>query len=674
MILKSKVLAATIEDELMNLHDEEQGIIVNEITDLNTELRALVKSVPLVFGDNVDLTNLQIDTNEVLTNVVKLTNDINATNEENDQVGIILSSQILTDTIICQIEKNEKTDGSGMLVIPEEVSWKDEGSNAGEVRNILGALKVIFTDEEGNVNVDLEQIDANIIVELDDDKLDTAFTSQVMLATFYGNLHELVDGDLNGVLYIKEGTKENKEEAIQFIQSIQVVFEATNTDLNTMSASTFDINVFMEFDDDQIDTFLASSIISYSAAYQVLPILSEGGALYDYAKLNATTEEDKVLEVEEDLPNLIRVIRDLKADGIPYDEFNFDAFETAINSATEGLPANATLEEINAAKDSKADSIAETLLQSQILTQSLDKMFDKILSETLSSEYMELVQLPLSSNPETSKELWKGNATDEGELKRIMRVVASINTFAATGADNSSIDNPEELTIPLKKVNHSLVLHGLLPKFVETATANVDSWRRVDANGDYVLPETVEAWDDEIDVLANLIIEVKEVDLASLEVTGDNAVDPNKLGTILYLINDSIMIDIEKVVEPLEAGVEAVFEVDVTLGTVTPSDGQSEHDAWDQEIAQIVIVVTKLQAINELSLEGTNGVANANAIGGFLDAASESQLLEPVVEEVVNKIVGPLLSMPYVGAIIQGYLDAEGTYTEKLVKIAELIS
>ena len=133
------------------------------------------------------------------------------------------------------------------------------------------------------------------------------------------------------------------------------------------------------------------------------------------------------------------------------------------------------------------------------------------------------------------------------------------------------------------------------------------------------------------------------------------------------------MIDIEKVVAPLEAGVEAVFEVDVTLGTVTPSAGQTEHDAWAGEIAKIVTVVDRLQKINELSLDGENGVANANAIGGFLDAASESQLLAPVVDEVVNSIVGPLLSVPIVGGMIEDLLEEEGSYTDKLVSIAELL-
>jgi len=675
VILRSKVLELTIKDMLEELDDDNEDIVVNEITDLNAELRALVKSIPLVFGDEVDLNNLTVDTNEVLTKVVNLTNNINANTEDQDQVGVLLGSQILSDTIIRQIELNEKTEDGGMLVFPdnsEEINWRDSGNNPGELRNILGALRVVFTD--GNVNLD--EIDANIIVELEEEKLDTVFTSEIMLLTFYDNLHELTSGtgSLNGVIYIKEGTEETKEEAIQFIQSIQVVFGETGTNLNTMTLETFDINVFMKFDDDEIDTFLASSIISYSAAYQVLPILSENGELYHYVNLNTTTEEDKVLEVEEDLPNLIKVIRDLNAEGIPYDEFNFAAFETAINNTVNDLPSSATLEEINAAKDAKADSLAEVLLQSQILTQSLDKMFEVILSETLSDEYMELVQLPLSSDPKESEKLWKGEGTDEGELKRIMRVVASINAFASEGANNSDIDNPEELTIPLKKVNHSLVLHGLLPKFVNTATANVDSWRKVDENGDYVLPETVEAWDIEIDVLAQLIIEVKEIDLAHLVITGDGAIDANKLGDILYLINDSVMIDIEKVVEPLEIGVEKVFDdIDVTLGNVTPREGQSIHDAWDEEIAKLVTIVPKLQAINALDLYGSNAEANATAIGEFLDAATESHLLAPAIDAIIDYLVGPLLSYPIIGPMIQEYLDGDGTYTEKLVNIVQLL-
>ena len=546
-------------------------------------------------------------------------------------------------------------------MLPAEVNWYDEGSNSGELRRVIKALSVIFADG----NVDIEAIDANIVMELNDEELDAAFSSSIMLETFYANVNDLMAGSLNGVLYIKTGTVKDKEEAINFVNSIKVVLDATDSDLNSMDGSSFDINVFMSFNDQQIDTFTRSNIVRYSAAKQVLGIISgDTAALRNYIVLNGKNDEEKTLEVEADLANLIRAIRDLDQNGIPYEQFSFVAFETAINSAASNLGSSATLKEIDDAKNAKADSIAESLLKSQIIVQSLNTMINSILSDTLSSGYMALV------NTDLTEAQWRGEGEDIGELKRIMRLVSSINSFNS-GADNSMISDPNELVIPLKKVNHSLVLHGLLPRFVETATVNIDSWRRTDADGRKVLPSTVDEWDVEIETLANLIVEVQDIDLANINVTGDDAIDPDKLGAILYLINDSVMIDIEKVIEPLEEGVKAVFELEnVEMGTVTASAGETLHDAWDVEIGKIVEIVRKLQDIDELTITGTNGINNAEKIGAFLDAASESQILSPAVDSVITSIVGPFRSIPQVESIISG----EGTYTEKLVSIATFLS
>lgn len=720
-VFSSSVIHATVDKYLVEM-DADGTIVYKDVEDLKYEFKYLLKSSTLVFGEEFKFSELSdINTNDVLYNISHLENDINGSSEE-DEVGVLLNSKILSDTIVMYIEDYSSEDDSPIVMPDGEIEWYDYNVGStkepGELRSMIGALGVLFAGEE---EIDLNSIDANIIKGLDDNDVDTMLESviiygtikdilegldgelvvneitdlntelkalikaidvvfeededlnnpefdvnvilkitdaemdqildsMIIFDTFYGKLHELTEGDLEGILVFKPGMDEDKEELINFVGSIKVVLG--DQDLTDMDESSFDIDVFINLSNEEIDKLLESVLVKYSAALQVdIVLYGDEAPLNDYVELS-NNETMRIYEIEHDLADLLRVIRDLDNKGINYNEFSFEAFENAINDGDD--------------PDSNALELSNILTQSQIITQSLNKMMRNILSESISEEDMENVRTDLSDNE------WKGTGSDEGELTRLLKLIILLEQFTGEEANNSSIDDPEELSTPLKQINHSLVLHGLIPSFMRTATENLDEWMSGDE------PETVNEWDQEIDVLSALIAKVYSMDLnlGELELTGDNAVDVNELGFILHKVNESIMLDINNIVIPLEVGISSTFAVEIELDT----SSLDSEDAWDVEIDNIVNAVHKLQNVTDTDITSkeivpekygsTNkGYQNATEVGMFLDECCKSVILEQVVDAVIDSVV-PSGYGTYVDIFLAQF---GGSYTLTLQKISSLI-
>lgn len=715
LLFKSDIIRLTVDKYLTDLNQDEV-IVYQDVTDLNEEFKYLLKSLILVFGEDFKFADLEeIDTNEVMTNVVHLENDING---NNDEVGTIINSKILSDTIAMYIKDFAEEDGSPIVILSEPV-WRDSYiggvKTAGELRNIFGALGVMFKNTD---YIDLNSLDANIIKGLNDndvdeilksniigwtieselealdgqlvvnditnlntelkalvkaieivfdenvdlnnpefnvdvileittDELYQILESRIIFDTSYNELHNLTEGDLAGILVFKPGMDESKEELVNFINGIKVVLG--NNNLSNMQSSDFDVDKFINLTNDEIDTILLSVLIKYSAALQLeSAVYGYDAPLKDYIELSSN-EDVRIYTIEEDLDNLIRVLRDLNNKGIDYNEFSYESFENAINSGDD--------------PDKNAEDIADILIQSTIITQSLNKMMRNLLSDVLSSEDMQNV------NTNLTERQWKGTNSEEGELSRLLKLLIEIDQFVGEDANqNSQIDDPNVLASPLKKINHSIVLHGLLPSFVETATENVETWMSGDK------PQTVGEWDSEIDILSELIAKVYSLDikLESLEISGDNSINPNDLEYLLVRINHSIMLDINNIVDPLEDGIEYTFNINVEIST-------AELDTtakWDVEIAKIIDGVEALQLISDTDIlsdevvpskygSTDKGYQNATEVGMFLDACCESVILSQVIDSIIYSIVPEYINFDTI-------IDQFGSYTLALQQVSNL--
>ncbi|MDY4144645.1 MAG: hypothetical protein SOY54_00275 [Bacilli bacterium] len=707
-VLSSKVISKTVDQKLHDLSNENEDIVCGEIDDLNTEVKALIKAARIILTNEsgeVDLVNPQFDIEKImhltdaeqndllssqiivdsiknklikmndttilvvnqkgisdwkqeLKNVLVILNQENKIlsadengkylvtpkvdmkniyNLDDKQISEILASKIIVDTIVIKLCDMEELNTSNIVseitkpypnfnslskeeqnqIITSSPIWYD-GEELGEVHKLFLAAKSVTKNGEVNINQ---------LKSLDDKELDTVFASQIILDTFYKKVEEINE------LEIKEGTVKDKNEAKRFVRSIQVVLG--ETDITSVSATQFNFDNFIVLNDEQIETLLDSQIIRYSASKKTYEILNDG-ALKDYINLSGNESEDVDL-VSSDLPNLLKVIRDLNEKGIKYTEFTFDKFKEKIRDDV-----------------TKADEISDILLTSQIICNSLSKMIGKVLDGALGvdSDMRKAVNLDIETkdwldNPET-KEI--------GEFKKIFRLLTCIDQFANDTIDNKNITDASLIATPLKRINDSMVLRGIIPMFVEKTTANVDAWKYSSGDNMYKDPYkfTKEEWDQEIDNISTTIslvnansltldrIDVKETDLKVLKM-------------ILKEVAKSRILNIACIEKTVKEGVDNTFfggKDTVTVAKVYDGTNYDEKIlAWNGneenqgEIDKLINALEVLKTIKSTEINGTaDGQANAKVIGSFLDKCKESKMLRSVIVTIVNEIYKDSLS------------------------------
>ena len=562
----------------------------------------------------------------------------NIYNLDDKQISEILASKIIVDTIVIKLCDMEELNTSNIVseitkpypnfnslskeeqnqIITSSPIWYD-GEELGEVHKLFLAAKSVTKNGEVNINQ---------LKSLDDKELDTVFASQIILDTFYKKVEEINE------LEIKEGTVKDKNEAKRFVRSIQVVLG--ETDITSVSATQFNFDKFIVLNDEQIETLLDSQIIRYSASKKTYEILNDG-ALKDYINLSGNESEDVDL-VSSDLPNLLKVIRDLNEKGINYTEFTFDKFKNTIEG-----------------KENKADEISDILLTSQIICNSLSKMIGKVLDGALGvdSDMRKAVNLDMDKTETEGRNYWLDNPETKeiGEFKKIFRLLTCIDQFANDTIDNKNIKEAGLIATPLKRINNSMVLRGIIPMFVEKTTVNVDAWKYEDIDLNNF---TKEEWDQEIDNISTIIslVNANSLTLGNINV---KVTDLDVLEMILKEVAKSRILNIAYIEKAVKEGVDKTFfggNDTVTVAKVY--DGKDYNEkvlAWNGyeenqgEIYKLINALKVLQTIPSTEINGTPaGQENAKVIGSFLDKCKESKMLRSVIITIVNEKYGISIS------------------------------
>ena len=735
-VLKSVVFSDTIETKLYEL-DGQSGIVVNEIADLNSEVKAIIKAANIILDDgsgNVDLDNPNFDVEKAINltdaeqdtvlasniivdtikaKLIEMSEDetsmlvVNSNNIPNWKAEIknilgsikmilkpdsdnkylsnpqvdyekiynleeaditkLLSSDIITDTLAIALVDTEALETEKLvgeitstvpgfnqmskhdknMAITNSNVWRDDSVQNGEVHKLLTAAQILIEDEEVNINK---------LKSINDDEIDTVLKSRIILDTFYREIDALSEG-ADAVLFIKEGTVKDVLEAKKFIKSIKVVLG--DQDITNMDSTEFNFDKFTSLSDSEIETLTDSSILRYSAAKKVYPVLTDG-ALSDYVVVKGSNEEAKLDTISGDLDNLLVMVRDMEQKhNISYENFAFEEFLNAIEGASD--------------KNAKADAIADTLLVSNIMKDSVDTMMHTVLEGQLDDEMLEAVDLDMNKEPIGGRNEWldydaNGNGTIEeneiGEFKKIFRLLGNIDQFTNDNAsNNSNITDKDEIAVPLKQVNDSKVLCGIIPMFVDKATANVETWKYNETDPLYKETLSKEEWDEEIDVISTIIALVNNEDsianLGSIDVNDENfALD--SLSTLLKEIAKSRILDISNIEDFVQTGVNDAFfegENKVTVTAVYTGSVHSEKvDAWNHEttgeIDALINSIEKLRNVKNTSISDKTlapfnlhahkymGEVNACFMGQFLDSAKNSTMLSSVIVTIVYEITG----------------------------------
>ena len=291
-IFESGVIVATASKLITDLANEPESPIVitdtvNEydISEWRNELNSLVVAIKEVIvpvtnqdgKEEYDIENLDsID----IAHVLSLNSEIG--NSETDEVGRILASSIITDTIIDQILKQES------LVVSLDASsskWQDNGTEKGEIRLIFEAVQTLFKDDE----IDLENIDANLINDLTDNDVDTIFKSTVVAETIIDTVKNIESEDIviNEANIVKsEATKKADwaKEMKALIKAIDVVLlPQPGEEEVDLTNPVVDVNHVLSLKStkdnpatDEVGLVLASHIITDTIIDQIIAQEAEG--------------------------------------------------------------------------------------------------------------------------------------------------------------------------------------------------------------------------------------------------------------------------------------------------------------------------------------------------------------------------------------------------------------
>ncbi|MBQ7275692.1 MAG: CvpA family protein [Bacilli bacterium] len=304
----SIIITETIKSYLVSTVSEAgYGLVVNEITDLATELKALIKAVHYLFGDNVDLGSLEFESSDILNNVVALTNSIEAEDGEmisrrvidNSDMHIVYNNDNIDELIsklelLSNDEIGENVDLYGIAtlstynarnnnyditigylntpIVIKEATF--ESTKYQKYNALLGfaieASGKLYKDGEGKyylIDATINKVmDYNNYVEeyVEADQVGEILKSQILVDTVKGFIEG--EAEKNSILVLPEGEIEwndymegNEVKCGEFralFTSLQLLFPSGNVDLDNIS-----LNNLFDCNDSELDTFLSSRIL-----------------------------------------------------------------------------------------------------------------------------------------------------------------------------------------------------------------------------------------------------------------------------------------------------------------------------------------------------------------------------------------------------------------------------
>ncbi|MFA7037986.1 MAG: hypothetical protein WC200_01360 [Bacilli bacterium] len=319
-LTNSIVLKDSISNQIIDLGNEE--IIVVSIPQFdnrwNDEIPNFIKGIKTIVGEEVDLDNLNIDVN----NIKNLTDG--TVDPSDDEIGTMLSSLIISDTIIDKIIGLGDTGGSLVVnLTATDARWYDTETEDGEIRKLIKAIK-IFIDEEADLN-DSNSFDINKIrtltdgsVDPSDDEIGTMLSSLIISDTIIDKIIDL--GDTSGTLIVNLSvndprwydTETEDGEIRKLIKALKVLI-GEEEDIN--NPSSIDVNTIktlsdgsIDPNDDEIGTMLSSLIISDTIIDKIIGLGDTGGSLV----VNLTATDARWYDTETEDGEIRRLIKTLK--------------------------------------------------------------------------------------------------------------------------------------------------------------------------------------------------------------------------------------------------------------------------------------------------------------------------------------------------------------------------
>jgi hypothetical protein len=660
----------------------------------DTELRDFFCAVKTVLGDDTDLNNFNIDPNILL----ELTTG--APDEESDEVGDILSSIIVTDTIVREIIRLGSGEDSEIVVTldVDDPAWYDTDDEPGEIRKLIMAIKIIFSEPEDDLNN--PQFDANRLLGLsdgkedpEDDDLGTILSSQIIKDTIIHKLIKL-SAEEDAVLVVKLTADDFRwdEELRAFFGAVKIILG--DSDLENFD---FDPNILLGLTtgtpgegSDEVGEILDSIIVTDTIIKQIIE-LGEGEDSELVVNLDAEsplwydseTESGEIRKMilaikivfsgpDDDLnnpeidPNIIFELSDGRTD--PDDDelgtvlSSIIISDTIINKLIElgegedavlvvDLPANDPRwydsddgpgeikrlvfgAKILLGEDPDLNN-PEIISQEDLLRlgeDDIDTLLDSlILSRTMVKEIKNVDSLVIPDElqgPE-NEHLWYDTETEEGELRKLIRVAKLMLADGSSEIDTDKILNLNDDDIDV--ILESLVMKAT----IKSELYNVEGLVINETHPDFYWDDRYEGGvriDGELRKLlkaAPLIIENEEADIDKLLDLGDGTTDVNGDGVvdekddqIAILVASRIIVDTAvRELKTMTAEGGSLYEV-----LYLPVDAEVEYHGPDGEMRKFIIAIKHIAAANTEEGEGISDISDIS-ISSLTDPANRDKII-----------------------------------------------
>ena len=692
-VLDSVIFTDTIAKNIRSFGEGPEATLVvtgaasYETPEWKLEIEYIVHSVKVLIATknletnkytvNINALNNSEEINNMFNKIVSLTSDIEV--EENDKLGETLRSVVISDTFIKQIKSNSAT-----LTINDEAvgfSWYDDKlytieAKAGELRKLIVAMHDLFKGS----NINITGLDANLIINKlrlltnkigeEDDEVGPLFESLVLKDTMVNQICDLdkpgdskivvpyeVD-DYRWVDYEDAGLQSGELRLI--LKSLAALYPGEGEcDFGNISSSLTvdDLTDKTKITDERIHNLFASLIVRLTGSREVVGTLT-GPSLVEYIELdkdydgNAITEnvdEARREMVAEDLENLVFSLRSLKDAGVNYNAFNYDNF--------------------NAAYKANGNDVPDALQRSKLVIHSLDKMMTKLLDSSTTDDYIkgaintELADDDWRTYDGASKQPFEvdyneGTATN-GELRKLFEVMDELQKFQGATFDINDGSNASVL----KKINHSLVTHNVIPTVIDRSLTSINQWKY---GTDDRRELTADEWDNEIDIFCDVL--AMDINMNGLTIVGDgvNAAFIAKLNKIIKLMALSRYLDVSVLATKVKSGIETQFSagaitihVHDDVYNYTPLGELENPSSYDEKIAT--------WNGNDTTIELINASTALDPLEGEVDNVMDAieQLQDISYTDVTNIVAYKVAGVPMLYGAAQTSGEKLGNFLDR---------
>ena len=260
----------------------------------------------------------------------------------------------------------------------------------------------------------------------------------------------------------------------------------------------------------------------------------------------------------------------------------------------------------------------------KIMTNIFDLELIKGQEEKIFRELFKMIPVIDGFEPDYSNVDW---SAEPDRILDILKAVAEIGDISDFDFGTVNTLTVEQISKLIKAVNNSTLFRPMLLTIIDGEVTDIGDWTTdwLDNQITTNVMAPISEWDNEIDILARLIVNITKFDLNSFDLETSSNADIDKLGEILIDMNKSRLFNMNNITSVLE-----VTDPNSILYGADFTNLPDSKEAWDDEI------VTLVKALKELKLIKPLDIDKHEQIGNLLNTVQDSIILGPNLKLILE--------------------------------------